>query len=541
MSKPGSDVTLRQLAPWMGVMLLLISLPYLLVWLQAPPGQTFMAGLINPDDVSVYLAAMRQGSEGAWLFQFSFSPEPIPPRLTYPLYLLMGRFVGLLHGSFTLWFHLFRLLASLFTLLAMWWWVRLALPGRARWQQSAWLLIAFGGGLGWLVAILLRLDFKQLPDLGRAEWGLLQPLLDAPHFALGMGLEVLLFVCVGQMVRTRPGWPWAVGGAFVALMLGLTYPYLIPVAGLVIGLYMLSLALPGRAVPWRAWGYGAVVLAPLLPLFYYFGIWARQDPNWEFTHITNNLIRPPGLPALAVTLGLLGVLGVIGLAQWRQSGQDWLVPIWAVANGLALYVPVPFAGRFLLGLVVPAGTLAAYGLEAWLLPRLESTRFFQHFSRLTPTPYASLRRVFLLLTIPSTLMVLVLLIQSPAVRPDYPLFLPDADMAAAQWLAETAAPDSLILAHYPVGNYFPRLAGSRVFVGQPYLTLDLEGKVALVTQFWDEATPAGWRDAFIQEWGIDYVYYGSQEQAISRGRVVPPGDIVYQADGVTIYQIVGQE
>ena len=77
-------------------------------------------------------------------------------------------------------------------------------------------------------------------------------------------------------------------------------------------------------------------------------------------------------------------------------------------------------------------------------------------------------------------------------RPDYPLFLLWMRMVAAvfQWLAETAAPDSLIRPIIRWAIHF-RLAGSRVFVGQPLSDADLEGKVALVTSFGMSHPPGG--------------------------------------------------
>ena len=154
---------------------------------------------------------------------------------------------------------------------------------------------------------------------------------------------------------------------------------------------MLSLALPGWVVPWRAWGYGAVVAPPFAALFYHFGIWALR-PYLGIHHITfNNLIRRRGRGA-GGDPGPPGD-GVIGLARWRQSGQDWLAPIWAVANGLARCMCRCLC-RALAGVGGPAGRWRPISGSCGCLPLAgESTRFFQRFS-LTPTPYASLRRVF---------------------------------------------------------------------------------------------------------------------------------------------------
>lgn len=534
------EISWREMRLWVVLMLLLLVVPYVVAWWVTPADKIFLGSLINPLDHSVYLAAMRQGAEGHWLFRFEFSPEPVPPRLTYPLYLLMGRLSAAVGGSLMVWFHLFRLLSAVAALGSMAWWVRRALPGNGRSQWTAWLLTVFGGGVGWLVAILWQTDFKRLPDLSATAFGSLMPMLGTPHFTLGLGLEAVLFGCVLQMGREegRKSVLWAGVGAVTAVLIALIHTFSVPVIGLVIGFYMLALAIQKRAIPWSAWRNGAIILGPLLPFLYYFGVYARRDPYWDAAQFTNNTILPPSPLSLLLGLGLLGILAGIGLWQWVRQGRDWLLPIWAIVNGLVLYVPVPFAGRFLLGLVLPVGVLAAYGLEEMVLPSLQKSRFFTTFSRLTPTPLATLRRCILILTIPSTMMVVVFLMQVSTLRQDFPVYLPQNEVSAAAWLAGQTGPEDVVLASYEVGNYLPRLVGSKVFLGHEYLTLDLAAKEALWVNFWQKETTVTDRQTFLETWGITYIVQGAEEQAVSQGEVVLPAVLVYEADGIRIYHLL---
>jgi len=534
-----SDLTLRELFPAMGALLLAAALPFLAAWALTPPGMVFLGALLNPDDASVYLAAMRQGGAGAWLYRFQFSPEPIPPRLTYLPYLLLGRAAAQFGGAPLLWLHGARLASGALALLALWFWVRQVWPGRARVQLTAWRLIAVGGGLGWLAAILARPDLKRLPDLTLAEWGVLLPLLGMPHFALGLALELLLFGC---LLRAANGWRWAALAALCGALLGLVYPFNLAVVGPVVGLWALATGVAWRRIPWRLWARIGLVLLPLLPFVGYYALWARRDPYWAQAQFSDNLVPAPAPQWLALGLGLVGVwalaggwAAVLGKARGWAPDSARLVGVWALANLLLLYVPLPFAGRFVLGLAVPLGTLAAAGLETAVLPWLTRRPAFSVFSRLTPTPHASLRRVLLLLTLPSTLMAALILAYSPLVRPDFPLYLPEAELRAVAWLAEHASADSVVLAHYPVGNVLPRAAAGRVFLGQPYLTLDLPAKLALLDQFWDPATPDAWRADFVRAWGVSHVYAGRYEQALGADAVTPPGRVIYRANGVTIW------
>ena len=513
---------------WVVLALLLAWLPNAAAPLLAPAGQQFMGSLINPDDHSVYLAAIRQGAEGNWLFHFNFSPEPIPPRLTYLFYLLLGRLLTavspphLSTATNTL-FHVARLLAGLLLLWVLWVWAGIILP---RWQQTAWLLAVFGGGLGWLLAPLLQTNLQTLPDLGQSEWGVLLPMLGTPHFALGLAAETLLFASLYQLQQTKRQ-RWGLLGAVCSTLLGLLYPYNISVAGLVAALYLLAGAVQERRLPRWLWGWGSMALLPLLPLFAYYAIWARQDPNWEQTHVLSNVITSPTPPQLMAGLGLIGLLGLVGLWHWLAARRDPLLPIWAIANVLVLYLPLPFAGRFLLGLTIPWVTLAAFGLETAVLPHLPHP----------PATVATIRRILLILTTPSTMALLALLFYAPLVRPNFPLFLPEADLTAVAWLAPQLNETDLVLSHYPVGNTLPRYTNGRVFIGQPFLTLHLADKLDELTTFW-AASPTA-RQATIARWGITYIYVGTVEKARFDTTIPPPGELVYDRDGVKIYQLLG--
>ena len=57
------------------IVLLLASLPYLVGALSAGPDRVFTGLQVSPLDGVSYLAKMRLGYEGGWLFQLLFTPE----------------------------------------------------------------------------------------------------------------------------------------------------------------------------------------------------------------------------------------------------------------------------------------------------------------------------------------------------------------------------------------------------------------------------------------------------------------------------------
>lgn len=537
---PTANLTLKAILPWALLFLLLSNLPYLAAGLVQPEGKVFLGTFVNADDFSTYLAAIRQGSEGLWLFHFPFSPEPWQPKLMLVPYLLAGKLMAVLGGSNLFWFQLLRLTAVCLTLIIIWRWVRRIYPGQARLQLTGWLFITFGSGIGWLVALFgLSGQLGQYTiDLGGPEWSIFMILFHSPHFALGLGLEILLFMCVLNLSQKEHGGRWAVLGAVVAVASGLTYVYHIPVAGLVIGLYLLAVAWQQKRIPWRQWLYGGIILLPLTIMLIYYTILANQDPYFADYARFEHIIPPPPLPAAVIGMGFLGLFALAGLKSWFARGNAWLVPIWAGAGLLLLYVPIiQFSGRFALGLMVPLATLAAWGVEEVVLPRLAARPFYNRFSNWTPTPYASLRRIFYILVFPSTIIMSFLLVKTAVTTPDFPTYLPQSETTAAQWLAKQTNEDDLILAHYPMGNYLPRHISGKVFVGQFDYTTGFQEKLALVERFWQHDTTGEWRLDLIETWGIDYIYAGHYENGLTQTTIIPPGQLIYDADGVKIYQV----
>lgn len=544
----------KKILPGTAVFLLLSAIPYIVGLLVVPEGKAFVGTFVNPDDLSTYLSAMRQGQEGEWLYHFPFSPEPWQPKLMLLPYLLVGKLVPT--ADFLLWFHLFRIGAQLFTLTVLWWWVRVVFGawgsgiggeglgagdrGVGRVQLTSWLLIVFGAGFGWLLAILGAGGWL-LPDLFAPEMSTLMALFHTPHFALGLGLEVLFFCCVIKMLREPKRWRWAVLGTIVGVVCALTYVYHLPILGLTTGLFLLGRAWQQRKIVWGDWVASVIVLLPLLLLLIYYNVIAYQDPFFAAYAQNEHIIPAPPPVALLAGLGLLAVLAILGTRRWFGQSLTWLVPIWAVANVIILYLPIiAFTGRFLLGLLVPVATMAGFGLETAVLPTIQQHKIYNTFSRLSPTPDATLRRIFFLFIVPAVLIVPLIIARSAAATPDFPTYIPQTEAAAMQWLSQHVSEEDVVLADYPTGNYLPRLIRGKVFLGQLDFTTDLDGKLTQLNTFWHEDTPVEWRSAFLEEWGIDYIYQGSYERQIMRGEVIPPGEIVYDRDGIFIYRVENQ-
>lgn len=531
-------LTVRAILPWMVLMLLLIMLPYFAAWITTPPAHQFMGSIINAYDTSVYLSAMRQGQEGAWLFQYTFSAEPISPAFIYFPYIATGHLLRLLDVSVMMGFYSLYLIGSVLVMFSLLHWVRVIFPRQRRMQLTVWLLIVFGSGLGWLMLVLFQLPIGALPDLTLPEWSLFLTMSSAPHFSFGLAAQILFFASVVQMMRGKNGRFYVIIPIITAFLLGLFYAFNLLVISITLAVYVLIRTVQARRVLWADWINSFLIAIPVLPLLYYYGVWVQQDATWKLIQSTNNVIAPPSPLFVVVALGLLAPLAFIGSIRLVKEHRDLLPLIWGVVTLALIYAPVPYSGRFLMGLAVPVGTLAGFGLETAVLPALSRKKIYTIIQKYSPTPYDTIRRLILILTIPSGIMSVAILFQFGVTQPDYPLYLPEADVEAALWFSENSNADSLIMSGHAMGNYLPRVSNSHVFIGQLFLTVDYDEKLEQSTLFWQADSSPAWREELIQTWDISYIYYGTMEKKITDGHDLSlPGHVVYDKDGVLIFDV----
>ena len=88
-----------------------------------------------------------------------------------------------------------------------------------------------------------------------------------------------------------------------------------------------------------------------------------------------------------------------------------------------------------------------------------------------------------------------------------------------------------------MGNYIPRNIPGKVFLGHLNLTIDLDNKLEAVETFWDAGTSQEWRENFLEEWRITLIYQGKYEKLLSEDLIIPPGEVAYKNDTVTVYSI----
>ncbi len=518
----------KSAAGWILTALTLSLIPTILACSTAPSGTAFTGFLLNPLDGFSYLAKMKQGADGSWLFSLPYAADPGPGTFLFVYHLLLGhvsRWTGI---STIVVFHAVRVIAAGVMFLLVYVFFQAALPERGA-RRSALLLTLFGSGLGWLTAPLFDLQPSDLmipesiPFLiayGNAHFplaaaallgGILVMLLlqDRPGIRLTLAIlcgtiigAVLPFTALSLFAAAFTWYIWEATRYFrkkgSSALKQWALPNLIPILGLVAG-----------AAPW---------------LLYDFWV-SRVHPLISAWNLQNQTLSPPPLNYL-FGYGLVLILAVFGI--WRtkpaQTKEGRLLLSWLVSGVFLLYIPVPFQRRLSLGLFFPMAAFAGLGWHS-LTSKLSRSRL--------------LTVILILLVLPSNLLVvsagLLGVTQGKPAVIHY-----DDEVMAYQWTADNLPQGSLILAAPETGNRLPAFAPLRVLYGHPFETPDADAQKQIVEELFNTGRPASSGVQTLLEEGVEYVFYGPREQEIGNPPWLAELELIGEFGEVRLYKVNSQ-
>jgi hypothetical protein len=542
------------------IALAIASIPYILGAALATEGRVFGGFVYAVEDTYSYLAKMRQGAEGAWLFHIAYTSEPHMGTLFFPFHLLLGKIATLLPGDdltvqMARVYHVARWVFGLGLLLTVYRFLA-AFTERVAVRRVAWLMVTFGGGLGWLIVALGQSDWLGFPPLDfiLPEGFTFLVLYAFPHIALGRTLLLwgILFLLrawnvepeisnrstecsrrlKSQISRSR----WGALTGLLWLLMGLIVPFYVPVAWAVMGAAWLVLCVRRRRVMWQeAWlaAIPAFVSAPVVG----YSLWVfNSDPVYEVWSSQNLILSPHPLHYLAA-YGVPLLLAAFAVQEaWRSEKPVWLALAWVVVVPFLVYLPFNLQRRLVEGVQVPLSLLAALGLVQ--ISNLKSQTASGKLQMASGRQWLIVSVMLVALSLTNVMLVagnaLVLRWRSA------PIYRDGAEIAALDWLSERIDADDVVLSSYETGNYLPARARARVFVGHGPETVRFAEKKALMTRFFDAAAGDAWRQELLGDHGIDYVFWGPAERQAGD---FDPGvafylRAVYDADGYAIFEVI---
>ncbi len=434
------------------------AVPYAYAYAVQPHDQVFMGFFYLGDDANTYLAKMRQGWEGAWAWQNRYTTESSPAAYLFMFWILLGHLAAITHLPLIAVFHLARVAAAFALAGAAWLFVSHFIEDRLA-RRFAFFFIAFGLGLGYVIQALghpvIFGNRTDTLDWRMPELTAFYSVLALPHFAwsgvfAGVGVVLTL-----KAIRR--------GNLVLAAVAGLAWlgqASIHPQMPILMG-GATAVALLLRPAPPRGWIAAALAFAIPAPYILYSYLAFVGNPEVQrWTFHSKNALPPESISllfAIAPQL-LLALVGIPGALR-RRSREDLFLVAWLVLLAAILYLPNPAGDlrrRFLDGLYLPLGVLAARGMYEVIVPRLRSVRV----RALVPFSYVAFT------TVGSAFLVLAPL--AVAAQPQYSVS--QAEYDGLVWLGKQ--PAGTVLSMPGVGLYVPAYSPDAVYVGHYDETFD---------------------------------------------------------------------
>lgn len=519
---------------------------YAIVAAKTLPGYESLGLVSLGMDINSYYSFIHQAAQGHWLFRNNMTHLDCDRAFFNLQWLIVGKFMDWFAWTPQVTFKAWRFAGAMalmlgFTLLAV-----TVLP--KTWQRvTAMLMFAFGGGFGWLLAILGTIGLLDTTN----SFGLRNPAIDLitaihpfaqvlknPHYSLPHGV-FLLFVTLYIRGEQTGRLGWYIAAGIVANIEGLMRPYdLITICAVLPAFVAFEL--------WRTWNMPprtalmrllpAAMSLPQFGYYYYifsihpvFKYWASQGDQ-----------PPTSIFWYTLALGLAGLLFIWRLLRSRR--EPFATPIERFFVVMAIVVFALFHGNHLKFLGTKLFSFSPQVGITILTPLIltsigmlpvvaEKLRLIQPKQKLIALA------AFLIMNSFGSALYVTWNANLGSIIPRN--FLRTADAEAMAWLREHATPDDVVLSSEDFGSRISFLLPVRVALGHWALTPDVKALRKRFDRLVEGDMPRGKAEEFIDEVRPRYIYIGNARDAEGPAyfRKVAHATQVFAKDDVAIYEI----
>ncbi len=504
----------RNVAIYALFLLALTSLPYLAAVLSNNEAWVFSGHVFGVDDGNSYLGKMRLGSRGYWDFYLFYTSEAHDREaLFYLPYIITGQIIGLFYNDddprlFTgliVGFQVLRVIADVLLVVVSYAFIAQFMRSAAL-RMLALLLSTLGGGLGWLLLVMVGNDWLGTPppDFFIPEGFGFLVVLGLPHIALARAALLGGFLCLFKALVTQQWRRWAVAAGGCWLLVGLGVSFYLAILYCLIVAWGLMVWLRQRYFPYQLTLRATVPTAMTFPLFFYY-VWVfNQNEIFSAWSSQNQLASPHPLQYMAAYAIWYSLAAVAIKWLWQKYPTEPVMLLigWVLAVPILVYLPINVQRRMAEAVIMPLSILSVMGLGL-LIPVLSRRSYRQTWKRW---------RVALVVILTLSTALLLTGLSFTALNPSRPLFRAQAEMDALDWLNVYAEDDAVVLALLETSNVIPARTNLRVFVGHGPETIQSVRKKRLAQQFFADELSAAEQQDLLARYGINYVLVGPDER-----------------------------
>lgn len=490
----------------------LSSIPYIAGYLSQTPEKIYSGVVFSRMDYNVHLASIQAGLRGEWAYPLLHTSERTTPSYVKMTFILVGQVGRVLPFSPPALFEITRWVFGLWMLITFYVFASRFLESIAL-RRSAFLLLALGSGVGWL---MFALKWQPEAEVSPIDFWLIDlygffSLLALPHIAAVCAL--MWSAALTYLDFQKSGaWRHLILTVAIIVIMQAIQPFAPLVVDVVFAVYVSLQWWRARRIKLRDVIGLCVVAATQLPLLIYSAWIFYFDPIWRGHSLLYVTLSPSPL-YYTLGLGAVGLYAIFGIwrVARRQFTQDHLLIIWILVVIVLAYLPTNFQRRFTEGVMGPIAVLGAMGLGYTVLPSLRKVKqwFFNY-------PYRRARNsvliLALLITMPSTFYLvsggtLLMTIRDPKI------FDSSDVVDGIKWLGANSKPDDVVLSSERVGAIIPMWIGHRVYLGHPIETVNYPLKLESVKKFYSTMSNEE-RVRLLTQCDCRFVFYSPHEREL---------------------------
>lgn len=466
--------------------------PDLIKYLTKPANKwyTGQASWFDPWDHNVYFSAIGWGKRGGLAFPNLYDTQSKKPMLVYTAYVLIGKLTGFLNLSNSLSFHLAAVFFSFILGIIIWWFLGVFIKEKKE-KAIIFILLIFGGGLGWLF-------FPQLvlPDLGQPGFTL-ESAFRRPHEAISLSLFLLAIGLFWRGIEIKK-YKLLILGSVSAFLMSFFHPYSFLTLIVIFFSYGIFYWLKNNSIKY----FKILIYLVLSGAVWFLVIGKSLIENPGFSGLIQQVQRSPA-PLLAVLgWGVLFPLTLTGLFSKSDSKEDDFFKFWLIFGWMIIYLPFGFQRLLIRGLWFPLVILAVKSLS--LLTKKLSLNYF------------SLAVIIIVICSPTSLYTFFRrLNEGPENRW---IYLSADEGEAINYLRLKGRDEQGVLASYRIANLIPAQSTKRVWAGHEFQTPNFSSRIREVNRFFSGTMTDDEALNFLNKTKTSWVFFGQDEKEIAQSK-----------------------